>query len=97
MSIKVDAREFLFHPEPPEDLNHQDYKTGMSVTQSSTSVPWTHNYLHDLKSLWWVTVWMIFHNDFHTPEQLEEPPADFKEVEDQLLQVRILSHLLWNL
>jgi hypothetical protein len=26
---------------------------------------WFHNHLHDLKSLWWVAVWMVFYHHFH--------------------------------
>ena len=33
---------------------------------------WTHNYLHDLESLWWVATWIVFFNSFRDPAKPEE-------------------------
>jgi hypothetical protein len=38
---------------------------------SSTKIPFSHNHLHDLESLWWVTVWIIINNYFLPPR----PPS----------------------
>jgi hypothetical protein len=29
-----------------------------------TETPFSHNHLHDLESLWWVAVWIVFYNYF---------------------------------
>ena len=82
MSIEVAAQRFLFLPGPPGVLHFQP---DTRETQDINGVPWTHNYLHDLESLWWVTVWMVTFNDFSTSEKL---PTDLSEVENQLMEAR---------
>ena len=82
MSIEVAAQRFLFRPGRPRVFHIQQ---GMSATEDNIGVPWTHNYLHDLESLWWVTVWMVTFNDFCTTKKL---PTDLSEVENQLMDAR---------
>ena len=82
MSIEVAAQRFLFRPGRPRVFHIQP---DMRETQDNNGVPWTHNYLHDLESLWWVTVWMITFNDFCTSEKL---PTNLSEVENQLMEAR---------
>jgi hypothetical protein len=49
MSIEVAAQEFLFpHVEEP------------TLTEHEGTVPFSHNHLHDLESLWWVAAWVVF-------------------------------------
>jgi len=41
--------------------------------------PFVHIHLHDLESLWWVVVWIVFYNDFRVPQELAA-------VEDKTIQ-----------
>jgi hypothetical protein len=61
MSIEVAAQEFLFPPE--SDTIETEFIIGeVSNTNVTTEVPFFHNHLHDLESLWWVAVWVVFYN-----------------------------------
>ena len=74
MSIEVAAQTFLF---VPPDLPNLDFflsateqvvgtagTEGQRVRTTQTKVPLFPNHLHDLESLWWVAVWMVFYNNF---------------------------------
>ena len=54
MSIEVAAQEFLF-PHVEEEP---------TLTEDEGTVPFSHNHLHDLESLWWVAAWVVFHYHF---------------------------------
>ncbi|KIM22535.1 hypothetical protein M408DRAFT_28662, partial [Serendipita vermifera MAFF 305830] len=45
MACEVDARDFLFLPDTSDD----------------TVVPWFHNPIHDIESIWWIAVWDYRH------------------------------------
>ena len=68
----------------------------MSVKQVNgptqvSQVPFAHNHLHDLESLWWVAVWIVFYNHFCDSRQPQKDPlSDPDEVERQLGVARIL-------
>jgi len=70
MSIEVAAQDFLFGPSDPgpslteldEFLNATEQDVG--TARSKLEVPFSYNHLHDLESLWWVAVWMVFYNYF---------------------------------
>ena len=72
MSIEVSAQEFLFSPPRGSTRNNLDEfkrlcaleEAGPDLEPAWTKVPFSHNHLHDLESLWWVTAWVAFHNDF---------------------------------
>ena len=59
MSIEVAARLSLFPPVEPEisetELDSSDDEVSLA-TRATTRVPFSHNHLHDLESLWWVAV-----------------------------------------
>ncbi len=61
MSIEVAAQEFLFPP-IPETSETEFFIKKVGVTNVKTEVPFSHNHLHDLESLWWVAVWVVFYN-----------------------------------
>jgi hypothetical protein len=72
MSIEVTAHQFLFIPSNPtagssgfdEFLSAMECDEGMAETE----VPFSHNHLHDLESLWWVAVWVVFYHSFSKEE-----------------------------
>ena len=67
MSIEVAAQKFLFSPFCLGSTvrNIADFDSTTNVLGTTWSeVPFSHNHLHDLESLWWVTAWVAFHYDF---------------------------------
>jgi hypothetical protein len=94
MSIEVAAQEFLFLP-PSDDVDITDFMedfTSTSDIQNPTSaVPFSHNYLHDLESLWWVAVWLVLFNHFSKAQGLgDEPPFELSDAEHQLRLAEVL-------
>ena len=68
MSIEVAAQLFLFVPSSPagspSDFDEY-FSTGKREKEMpEIDVPFSHNHLHDLESLWWVTVWVVFYHSF---------------------------------
>jgi hypothetical protein len=71
MSIEVAAQEFLFLPRPrltTANLRQRGHQDVISAPAGQTEVPFSHNHLHDLESLWWVAVWILFYNHFSKEE-----------------------------
>jgi hypothetical protein len=107
-SIEVAAQIFLFCPRlPDQDLNftemldeiqwNEEQEATNSMQNRPAEVPFSHNHLHDLESLWWVAVWMTFYNDFSTNQQSsEEALSDIWEVECQLHLARIIFPPSWR-
>ena len=93
MSIEVAEHKYLFHSESfaeegltaKEEMQIAEIKRKTSLAK----FPFAHNYLHDLESLWWVAVWIVFYNDFRTPQQLDKDEF-LSDGKLQLLQARIL-------
>jgi len=100
MSIEVAAHEFLFEAiQPGETIDPRERKQrnrqlgASNATQDNwpTNISFAYNHLHDLESLWWVAVWIVFYNQFRDPRQPnEEPISDLDEVEDRLQLAQIL-------
>jgi hypothetical protein len=98
MSVEVSTQEFLFPPvEPSESDDYDDYAEELIEEEHSSTkgprsdVPFTHIYLHDLESLWWVVVWIVFYNEFRPPEQSNEAAMpNLNDVERQLTAARTL-------
>jgi hypothetical protein len=57
----------------------------MDAEKDQTFSPFCHNHLHDLESLWWVAVWVVFYNYFSkgTPTR-DRPSFTLRDSEDQL-------------
>jgi hypothetical protein len=74
MSIEVAAQRFLFPPGPGRK-KFVSQKAGK--TNVTTGAPFFHNHLHDLESLWWVAVWVVFYNHISegTPSRDRSSPA----------------------
>ena len=70
LSIEVAAQMFLFNPSDPYATSYKQVrsamKSGTEMVQAKT--PFFHNHLHDLESLWWVAVWVVFNNNFSEPD-----------------------------
>ena len=52
MSTEVDLQEYLYAPARPEPLPGQ--------TSQETVVPFMHNPLHDLESIFWLSLYLLF-------------------------------------
>jgi len=97
MSIEVAARIFLFLPQQStEPTKFQDKLRRIQEQKSiknnkPAKLAFVHNHLHDLESLWWVAVWMVFYHDLRETEKSNEAPlADLQDVERQLAHARTL-------
>jgi hypothetical protein len=92
--MSVAAQKFLFQPRFDADVNITDFMQDVKNTsgiQRTTTVPFSHNHLHDLESLWWVAVWMVFYNLFSKAQRSDdEPPFTLTEVERQLKLSQVL-------
>jgi len=98
MSIEVSAQLFLFPPDEPSEPGDFDARLARQIEQKNPitedprpGVPFIHTHLHDLESLWWVAVWIVFYNEFRIPQQPNEAAvSDLKDVERQLAAARTL-------
>ena len=76
MSIETAAHQFLFNSsddssEPVEpSLTFKQLRIAMQLGEkmAQPETPFFHNHLHDLESLWWIAVWVVFYNNFSEPE-----------------------------
>ena len=87
MSIEVAAQEFLFTPSDTTD-DSSDFDEQLSATEwdeemAEIDVPFSHNHLHDLESLWWVAVWEVFNNCF-SEGTTRRDRFTLQDVKDQL-------------
>jgi len=94
MSVEVAAQKFLFTPGTGLSLtefNEIVSATGQGEGTAQSKVPFFPNHLHDLESLWWVAVWIVFYNYFSegTPSG-DRPSLTSGEVEDQVNLARSL-------
>jgi serine/threonine protein kinase len=68
MSIEIAAQRFLFGRLKPrltlDEVSERAERQDEGTTQ--TNVLFSPNHLHDLESLWWVAVWVVFYNHFGT-------------------------------
>ena len=83
MSIEVAAQKFLFKTSDPisSGLNFEQLLSAVESDEgmTQTKIPFFHNHLHDLESLWWVAVWVVFYNNFSEPN----PSFTFRDAEYQ--------------
>lgn len=87
MSIEVAAQKFLFRPRVSgHGANVTDIvQRARGVLQNIPApVPFSHNHLHDLESLGWVAVWMVFYNRFSKARGSEETPFKLSDAEHHL-------------
>jgi hypothetical protein len=85
MSIEVATQDFLFCPPPRlslDELNSALDRDGPDKGTAPANVPFSHNHLHDLESLWWVAVWIDFH--YHFSKKETSPSVTLKDAEKQL-------------
>jgi hypothetical protein len=83
MSVEVAAREFLFIPERQTDY-YDEHLQGIPMKQANEA-PFLHNHLHDLESLWWVAVWVVFYHRFSEPTTPgDHPSLTLQDAEGQL-------------
>ena len=93
MSIEAAAQMFLFAPRAKSSFDEESYSAWEQERGlAQTEIPFFHNHLHDLESLWWVAVWMVFHN--HISEA--EPSFTLPDVKHRLDQARKLFPPAFN-
>jgi len=98
MSIEVAEQEYLLlHPDASftgimQGIQQISTRNATSKTQDEpTVVLFSHNHLHDLESLWWVAVWMVFYNHLSKSKQSDEClSTDIRDVDHQLGLARTL-------
>ena len=102
MSIEVAAQMFLFAPrrsrpsanfiEKVQEIKQLKERAATNIKQDKPAkLLFSHNHLHDLESLWWVAVWIVFYNNFSKSQQPdEEPLSDLQAAERQLGVARTL-------
>jgi hypothetical protein len=98
MSIEVAAQNFLFYSEPIPSLTELDelasvteQDVGTAQALSWTNVQFFHNHLHDLESLWWVAVWVVFYNHFsERTSSYDQPSFTLRDVERRLRLAQVL-------
>jgi hypothetical protein len=81
MSVEVAAENFLFRPPPSLSLSLDELDSALDRDGPAT-VPFSHNHLHDLESLWWVAVWIDFY--YHFSKKETPPSLTLKDAEKQL-------------
>jgi hypothetical protein len=71
MPIEVAAQSFLFLPSHGKtsltDLKayvRARKQDGGTLPEDEPKKPFSYNHLHDLESLWWIAVWVVFYNHF---------------------------------
>ena len=72
MSIEVSAQSFLFPPRQTSDAEVEVRgieQQGAMQKNEPAERPFAHIHLHDLESLWWGAVWIVFYNEFRAPQQ----------------------------
>ena len=102
MSIEAAARKFLFYHEPGPSLNEveelsnvkdQDREMPPAPAPPSNKEPFFHNHLHDLESLWWVAVWVVFYNHFLERTSSHDPPSEPFTLQDAQGQLKLAKIL----
>jgi hypothetical protein len=95
MSIEVAARKFLFPPPDARpsltELDGLFSAAGQDEGTAQAEVPFSHNHLHDLESLWWVAVWVVFYNYFlEETSSRDHPSFTLQDTAEQLRLARTL-------
>ena len=70
MPVEVVEQDYLFLPVVDTDISETlDLLTEIEseTLMAKSTVPWTHNYLHDLEALWWVATWIVANHCFSMP------------------------------
>jgi hypothetical protein len=90
MPIEVAVMKYLFLP-PRQARSIDEVEQAIRETKQdpTADVSFSYNHLHDLESLWWVAVWVVFHNYFLAPDDLS-CEFDEQDVKKQLIQAQIL-------
>jgi hypothetical protein len=63
MAIEVAAQKFLFSNQTSSSSGFDNFLSA-NDQDGTPKVPFYPNHLHDLESLWWVAVWMVFYHYF---------------------------------
>jgi hypothetical protein len=98
MSIEVTSQSFLFPPANPEprltlkEVLHAARQNKGKARR--TEVSFSHNHLHDLESLWWVAVWMVFYNYFS--DEGTSPSVTRRDASEQLRLAETLFPLWFD-
>ena len=98
MPIEVAAKRFLFLPSRG-GTGLTDFKAYRRAREQDggtapKAIPFSYNHLHDLESLWWIAVWVVFFNHFSegTPSP-NRPSLTFENASRQLKLAQTLFPL----
>ncbi|KIK69236.1 hypothetical protein GYMLUDRAFT_35305 [Collybiopsis luxurians FD-317 M1] len=76
MAIEASARSYLFRPSSfkPRDLFKPSSFKRCTARAKVEDPPFSHNFIHDLESVWWVLVSVLIFNDGSKDGKLVESP-----------------------
>ena len=85
MAIEVAAQRYLFSPKPKRIHGPTGFKNAFSakLQKEKAKAPFSHNHLHDLESLWWVTAWVVLYHSFSKGTTPRDCPT-LQDADDQL-------------
>ena len=82
MPAEAMSLEFLFRP--TENPPTYKYATANKRITKIKKLPFRYNAIHDIESVWWVGVWMIF---FHKPGGYNEPEEESLDLQRETNRV----------
>src|SRR5712672_3089707 len=98
MPIEVASKRFLFLPSRG-GTGLTDFKAYRRAREQDggtapKAIPFSYNHLHDLESLWWIAVWVVFFNHFSegTPTP-DRPSLSLEDASRQLKSAQTLFPL----
>ncbi|THH02934.1 hypothetical protein EW145_g6678, partial [Phellinidium pouzarii] len=69
MSVEVAESRYMFEPEP----NDEDSRSKASLNMGLVRIPvFYYNGIHDMESLWWLPIWMMFFHDIKSQAMMDE-------------------------
>ena len=97
MSVEVAAHTFIFTPSNTviptiDEISMESPQDEEMFLTEVTEVPFSHNHVHDLESVWWVAVWMVFYNYFTEMEATSRDRPSFT-LQDAILRLDIAREL----
>jgi hypothetical protein len=93
MSVEVAAHDFLFTPQQRVSMANLEQQDENPAQAGQTGIPFTHNHLHDLESLWWVAVSFLFYHHIskennskekNSKEKSSVPSVTFHDTEQRI-------------
>jgi len=91
MSVEVSVQKFLFLPYERINVEEKIQQMEQQGSIQSAKLPFIHSPLHDLESLWWVAVWIVFYNEFRKSQDSDaDTTFTLQDIRDQLTAAQTL-------